>query len=259
MRREWRPESKAGKGPRGNSLPWYQVSPAEPPTPRLVCSVTLVTCSGTAGWAQGRGSRPWRGLLSLHHLVRHRPVPGLTTLVTAQTFSWHFLYTLGSLGKWRHNQKAIFATSESFSDRQHWALDRKTSSFPEHRYESNTKELTALFLSPIVLRPLPQSTPAPPDSQPSRFWELLNYSQTAGLILCRMLAGSSYMMYLLGAQARNHYVPGSLLTSWHLSPSFIAVKSCFICKCHHVIYSWKGSHSRNSMLQFKRGACLSSQ
>lgn len=88
---------------------------------------------------------------------------------------------------------------------------------------------------------------------------LLYCSQTAGLILCRMLAGGSYIMYLLSAQARNHYVHGSLLTSWHLSPPFKAVKSCFICKCHHVIYSWKGSHSQNSMLQFKRGAWLYSQ
>lgn len=120
-----------------------------------------------------------------------------------------------------------------------------------------THRVKALFLARIY----PDSLRHPPSLAGSSCdaTNLLDSSLSMRLVLCRTLAGSSYIMYLLSVQARNHYVHGSLLTSWHLSPPFIAVKSCFICKCHHVIYSWKGSHSWNSMLQFKRGAWLYSQ
>lgn len=132
---------------------------------------------------------------------------------------------------------------------------RKTSSSLAHRHASNEKELTYWpDCTQSLLRHWPPQT-----YDCHSAGSLLDFSQSSGLILCRTLSGSSYIMYLLNAQARNHYVHGSLLTSWHLSPPFIAVKSCFICKCHHVIYSWKGSHSWNSMLQFKRGAWLYSQ
>lgn len=118
------------------------------------------------------------------------------------------------------------------------------------------RELVVSFVSQIVLRP-PSDT-SHPRPVALMVLEILTLPWARGSFSAESWQ-AAVIMYLLSAQARNHYVHGSLLTSWHLSPPFIAVKSCFICKCHHVIYSWKGSHSRNSMLQFKRGARLYSQ
>lgn len=76
------------------------------------------------------------------------------------------------------------------------------------------KGLEPILLARLHPAPLVHPAPASCTQHPwfSWLWELPHCPQT-GLLLCGALAGSSYIMYLLGTQARNHYVRRSLLTS----------------------------------------------
>lgn len=108
-----------------------------------------------------------------------------------QVFSHHFL----SLHSFRKMKTARFFF------RHRLARDsRKASSF----LARNVKELAASFTN---------QTPTAPRLQFAWCCEPSQLFPRCRLILHRTLEGGSYIMYLLSAQARNHYVRGSLLTS----------------------------------------------
>lgn len=154
--------------PRGKGLCRCEDSPAKPSALWLACFATLVTWC----WDSWLAPCQVRGDLGVGFYAS-----------TSWSWPWpyyasdstHFFLTfslnLDCSGKRRHNQKAIFTTSESSSDRQHLAIDdRKTLSFLECKHESNMKELISSLISQIALRP-PPHVPTTPDSWLSLFWE----------------------------------------------------------------------------------------
>lgn len=82
-------------------------------------------------------------------------------------------------------------------------------------WKKNPTLLTHRVKALLLARIYPDSLRHPPPlvGTSCDAMNLLDSSLSMRLILCRTLTGSSYIMYLLSVQARNHYVHGSLLTS----------------------------------------------